>query len=212
LEVLRLDYRTVARQRKLVAILKHDVFGDEELHAVPFYVHVTEEGPEEGFFACDEKGKPVYEDPAQQPVQNGTDETVIPRGLLRAVVQPDDPEIQNAINTLNVGIDDDNCPAPENLPNTNRGNDANVSYSNEWKHDGVCFRKSNGHVNIRDELSDELIDQYLKSKSNEGTVRSKRAVSEIIGHKLVSVPPLKNSKARHWSIQRRDTQLGNVVT
>ena len=30
LEVLRLDYRTVAREQKLVVILRHDVFGDEE--------------------------------------------------------------------------------------------------------------------------------------------------------------------------------------
>ena len=65
---------------------------------------------------------------------------------------------------------------------------------------------------FRDELSDELIHQCLKSRNNEGTVRSKRAVSEIIGHKLVSVQSFKNSKARRWSIQRQDTQLGNAVT
>ena len=49
-------------------------------------------------------------------------------------------------------------------------------------------------LHFRDELSDELIHQYLKSRNNEGTVRSKRAVSEIIGHKLVSVPSFKKFK------------------
>ena len=60
-------------------------------------------------------------------------------------------------------------------------------------------------LHFRDELSDELIDQYIKSTNNEGTVRSKWVVSEIIGHKLVSVPAfrkfkgaiLMNSKTRY---------------
>ena len=78
----------------------------------------------------------MYKDPVQQPIQNDTDENPIPEGLLRAVVQPNNPEIQNAINTLNVGIDDDNNTAPKNVPNINKGN-VNVIYSNEWKHDGI---------------------------------------------------------------------------
>ena len=62
-------------------------------------------------------------------------------------------------------------------------------------HNALCFFQNEEKMEqlhfSRDELSDELIDQYLKSKSNEGTLRrrSKQAVSEIIGHKHVSVPP-----------------------
>ena len=49
-------------------------------------------------------------------------------------------------------------------------------------------------LNFRDELADELINQYLKSANVEGKERSKRAVSQIIGHKLVSVPAFKKFK------------------
>ena len=56
------------------------------------------------------------------------------------------------------------------------------------------YEKMMEQSHFRDELSDELIHQCLKSRNNEGTVRSKRAVSEIIGHKLVSVQSFKKFK------------------
>ena len=154
LEILRLDFRIIAKARKLVVMMSHDLFGDEELYAVPFYIHVTEEGPEDGVFAVDDKGRPLFTDPELSVVQNDSDEPVIPAGLLKDVVQPDDPEILNAINTLNIGIDDDNLPPSENVPNTNEMSDD--IYSGDWKHDGICFRRSNGHVNRKPKLVNVL--------------------------------------------------------
>ena len=60
-------------------------------------------------------------------------------------------------------------------------------------------------LQFRDELSDELINQYLKSTNNKGAVRSKWAVSKIIGQKIVLVlafskfkgTVLVNSKTRY---------------
>ena len=161
LEVVRLDYKRVSKERKLVVILKHDVFQDEEIYAVPYFVHVDEEGPEEGFFAIDEKGKPTLTPASQAPAAEvNADGTLrIPDALLRAVIRPDDPGIQNAINMLNLNVDDDNEPAPENIPTPNRA-DNRCTYANEWKHDGTCFRRSNNHHRSRPKLTN--VTEHMK--------------------------------------------------
>ena len=111
-----------------------------ELYANAFNFKITQEGPEDKIY--DEVVPVVGED--EEGIENIPpplseelfDQEVFNMFNLGRALNEDDVEFLRGF----VPIDDDNEPAPENIPDsTIEVGDA--VYNNEWKHDGICYRR-----------------------------------------------------------------------
>ena len=125
-------------------VVTHQDFKDgngdlQELHAIKKHLAIQEEGDPDYFFDVSQE--------AQQQQQ---------ADLLPAVI---DSEIQgenhggtsDLLTALSgvVDIDDDNKPAPENVPTTATTSSV---LSNEWGHMGICLRKQQSIANTQAKL------------------------------------------------------------
>jgi hypothetical protein len=125
----REERRINGKQQQAILFRNEEEFPGKELYCVARWLKVEAEGPEEHLFddnagqevAEDDTGGIVYEIAARTVGRNRIDESAITE--LRGHVE----------------IDDDNLPAPENIPATNNATDNNT-YSG-WGHDGTCFRR-----------------------------------------------------------------------
>ena len=120
-----------------------------ELHAVKRWFNVTTEGPSEFFF----------DHPAPLEQRNGPQtqnvNTNVHDSHENAIPDDIDDILRNVgVVGLPAGfeemIDDDNEPAPENVPNTD---DNHESALKSWGHSGICFRKAAGEVNSNARLN-----------------------------------------------------------
>ena len=140
--VIRMKVRKVNRRDQLVIVMKHDDFkmhngALEEIYCVFRWCKVTEEGSSDYFFDKEEGGRTVAT----------RNETVTAEIQVELPVVVENLHNRGFLNgdllNLNgdVEVDDDNAPAPENLPVA----DANVDeVFVEWGHDGVCERRQAG--------------------------------------------------------------------
>jgi hypothetical protein len=121
-------------------IFRHDDFPDKELYCVIRWFKVTEEGPADKVFAAE--GVAVVETVLED---DTIDETI--QRMANLNVTPDTAEFRS---TGAIDIDDDNAPAPENIPNVNDPM-GNASCMREWDHDGTCYRRIKGptHFNAK---------------------------------------------------------------
>ena len=148
--VVRQESRKVNRREQFVVILNHEDFktsdGEfEEIYTVPRWCKIVEEGPSENYFIDGSE------------VANST-------GInIELNEESEAPAIVNSINVRGgvvdsdlvqmkgeIYIDDDNAPAPENIPasgdsTASEGAECNgcgnSSIFTEWGHDGVCQRR-----------------------------------------------------------------------
>ena len=139
-----MEEKKVNRRNQLVMVLKHEDFktndGEpEEIYAVTRWCKVKEEGTSNLFFDTDN-------------VDGRAGSFVSESGEALEV-----PAIVEQINTRGfnegdivslegqVDIDDDNAPAPENIPTPS--NDSGNQYFYSWGHDRVCQRRQVGGQN-----------------------------------------------------------------
>ena len=167
--------RPIRRDPKGVVIFNHpshgDVQEDFECWAIERFVCVTTEGDKEGFFAP-EVPLGVAAQNQQQNTQDaneanndnannndGGGEDNVPPELQRLVtattttggvgIQADDLAMaQNLVD--DTMIDDDNEPAPENIPNPNENTDGVFG---EWEHSGSCYRALAGGRRLKARIS-----------------------------------------------------------
>ena len=115
--------------------MQHDDFKANkefiELHVVKRYFHVTKEGDLDQLFDDPGSGHAGEEAPAQVPLAAVVDDSINGQS-----------EEANTIKALHevIDIDDDNEPAPKNVPRTM--DSSNQMLSTEWGHTGFCYRKS----------------------------------------------------------------------
>ena len=142
---IRQEVKEVSRRDQLCIIVHHDDFKTAdgefiELHAVKRYFKVTEEGDLDLFF----------DDPGESQGQGVATPDPLPDVV--GEVLNGQSEINNTLEALRgiVNIDDDNKPAPENLP---APTDDPVGYlSTDWGHNGFCFRQMNNMTEHRARL------------------------------------------------------------
>jgi hypothetical protein len=130
----------VNRKEQKCYTFRSDDYPNIILYAVTRYVNVVTEGPTESLF-CEPRGSgtttpeaTIVEDPVMPPRTNDHLE-----------------EIQN-FTAMGAIVDDDNLPAPENVPTpnepTNRPGASNAVFPEDgWGFQGTCPRKSNNHAN-----------------------------------------------------------------
>ena len=142
------DSRVVHRKEKSVIIVHHEDFkttdGEpEDLYALPRWFKITEEGPSEEFF--DDSSSTNVANPTNSGNANQDEDIEAP-----AIVEDVNKRgqvFESDLANLNgqIQIDDDNSPAPENIPTT-EDNGINEIFSSGWGHDGVCCRRqAEGH-------------------------------------------------------------------
>jgi len=144
--VIRQEAKTVSRRQQNCVVLHHEHFKDGEtfveVHAVQRWVQVQSEGPRDRFF-----NNPQVLDSNEAVPQEVQEQVRLPDEAVemaeRSFVDP------LSLNQLgpSLMIDDDNEPAPENVPNNN--SNANIQFF-EWGINGnICNRMQTGATKVR---------------------------------------------------------------
>jgi len=157
--VTGLESLKVNKKEQLVVTFHHDDFKDDngsfsKLYAVKRWAKVTSEGPPEFFFTGTQGQEAAEALPAaEEPLP-----AVVIDAMARARIDLMDMGDLAGV----VDIDDDNEPAPENLPGPSQVSD--VAYQN-WGHSGICNRRQAGATNIKAKInifSRDVIPSYLQ--------------------------------------------------
>ena len=148
--VRRQEVKKINRREQLAIILVHDEFKNNddyvELHTVPRYCKVTTEGPSDLFFTAAEE--------RQEETKEETEE--FPPEVVNQIVEG---RVSNTTDLEHhFDIDDDNAPAPENIPNT--ANPTPTIFS-EWCHPTMCYRRSQNLPASKARLLNQMRDSKL---------------------------------------------------
>ena len=135
--LIGVDTKTVRRKEQEVYTFRADGYDNIILYAVKRYVNVVTEGNKEHFFeARDETNTP---ESVQQAGEDVEEEVALPK---RSHVLEE--EIQ-AFKSAGVEIDDDNEPAPENVPVPTAPTLTEDTVMKEWGFSGFCYRRRDGN-------------------------------------------------------------------
>ena len=134
--VVRQELKKVSRRDQLCIVVHHDEFKTAdgtivELHAVKRYWKVVEEGDSDFFF-----DDPVTEEEREQEPVSVALPDVVDQAINGQSTENNTIEALRGV----VDIDDDNEPAPENVPRQGEASDRVLG--TEWGHDGFCYRRS----------------------------------------------------------------------
>ena len=149
------EVKNVSRRDQLCIVVWHESFKMNEdeyikLYAIKRYWKVTEEGESDYFF-----NGMAGEGKTQEEIQ-----VPLPEEVVQAA-----EDVNHQIEALHdvVDIDNDNEPAPENIPQPEE--DADRVLGNEWGHDGFCYRRLNNlgdhHARMEIQVDATTSDYYL---------------------------------------------------
>lgn len=138
--VIRLEEKLVNRQKQVCVVFRHDDFPNKELWTVKRWAKVNSEGHKDHFFTTNTTGTPQEQNEDERgpkeitnDVRNATKENV------------------NAMRAAGFDVDDDNDPAPENVPDTATAPTNNIYGA--WNPNlGNCYRKQAGGHETRAKL------------------------------------------------------------
>ena len=147
--VVRQEMKRITRKERMALVVTHDDFHDDdgliELHGYLRWFTLVAEGPPEFFFDRDadsgEKEGERQEQEQQQPMPEA-----VRRIDQRGHVNTTDLNQLRGV----VDIDDDNEPAPENIPPAAASAQSDIFKG--WEHDGVCHRRRLNPNNSRASL------------------------------------------------------------
>ena len=139
---IRKDMKLVNKKQQDCVIFVHPDHDDFEFHAVKKWVKVTKEGQPMHYFDVPSLAPQAPEAP-QDPVEaEGDEHDHVEFNILQAARNGDDLDIA-MIQGLGLGVDDDNAPAPENIPSRDNPSDETPS---EWVFSGLCHSKTNTFI------------------------------------------------------------------
>ena len=142
--VIRKEKKVVNRVEREVVVFRHNAFENVELHTVARWAKVKVEGPADKFFEMVPTSDPADARQENVSLANGREEE-IPDHVFHLSGQAEDIA---HVRGLGFEVDDDNDPAPENIPGeanyepaNNQDDPNNVKAAPEhWE--GMCPRKS----------------------------------------------------------------------
>ena len=126
-------------------VFTHDDFDDVDLYTAKRYCQVTNEGDPDFFDGNNVEDNNINEE-NDEDVELG-EEVVRVMGV-RIPAQDEINHIQQV-----VCIDDDNSPAPKNIPREATSLNIFDDIFSNWGHDGVCERKRNSHFNNKPSIA-----------------------------------------------------------
>ena len=137
--MVRQEVKKIRHKYQLSLVVTHDDFKDangnlQELHAIKKHFSIQEEGDPDLFFDV------------PQERQEETMDTPLPDAVDNELRGENHGGLSDLVVALSgvVDVDDDNQPAPENIPTMM--NTPSI-ISTEWGHEGVCFRKESNRPN-----------------------------------------------------------------
>ncbi len=125
---LRKETRRLNGRDQLCVVYRHDSFPNEELLTHSRYCKVETEGPTDHLFGNDAAPEAAAEEVGEE----------VPEEVLHA-----HSEDVNLIRNAGFDVDDDNEPAPENIPVEGE----TVDLQQTWGWSGICNRKATGVAN-----------------------------------------------------------------
>ena len=154
-------------------MFRHEDFSGQLVWALQRYVQVDIQGPEQSLFEEETQEPPTapgegtnqQNEPAEEthPTNAGAASNTIPNNTeeLHPLIQEmldwggnnlDNDDIVSVMAAAPM-IDDDNQPAPENLPSTEDSTGATNDIMGQWTHSGICNRKATIQRNAKPELT-----------------------------------------------------------
>ena len=130
--VIRQEVKKVNRKDQMCLVMRHDTWPNEELHCVKRWAKIVVEGDPSGYFDA-----PLPTPPQESTAQEAVEEEEIPDRVFQT--NGTNEEDIAFVRSLGLGVDDDNDPAPENIPNDD-GEEQNVNQS--WGWNGIDPRSS----------------------------------------------------------------------
>ena len=144
--VIGLSLKKVNRRNQIVVVMKHDGFithdgASEEIYSIPRWCKVTEEVPTDNYFDIT---RGAIQGPRNESAAEGIEvelPAVVTKIEHRGFMDGDFPQMDGKIE-----VDDDNLPAPENIPTINTEDTDDMFF--EWGHDGICQHQQAGGRNV----------------------------------------------------------------
>lgn len=154
--VIGRDERRVHGKNQNVILFRHIDFGEDDvvLYCAPRFAKVTVEGPQEQIFDKEDDrndggtgGNGGIDEADDDPVEVPT-------------VDRYGNHAEDVARLLAEGydVDDDNAPAPENIPNRNDSSDDNFTSFDGWGSRMYCIRTSEGHKFEKPKVSRQPMD------------------------------------------------------
>lgn len=128
-----------------VYIFRSDYYPNATMYAVKRWLKVLKEGPEDTLF---EPPAPqvTEETKANEPEELPNLPRAGPDGFLQEEIA--------AMEATGISVEDDNAPAPENVPTTIQNND--ITYG-EWGHKNICYRRAKGSENTLPSINPQYV-------------------------------------------------------
>ena len=192
---VRQEVKKINRKDQLSLVVTHPDFKDaegnlQELHAVKKHFTIEVEGDSDLFFDVQ-----LAIQPEQPP------DTLLPSAIDADLIGENHGGTADLLTALSgvVDVDDDNEPAPENIPTTST---SPTVLSNEWGHSGICFRRQNSIANTpaklvipvdttRDDINLQLFERLFPKKFVEDVM--------IPGMNKSLVPPISYGELLCWT-------------
>jgi hypothetical protein len=134
--------------------VKHGSFGENLIYCAEPYAKVKVEGEGDGFFNKDKTDLPIFANAptfSADDVCKPIDTSVLDMGGSGST-RSDDIALARR---QGLDVDDDNEPAPENIPAVGTTIDSTASlHGQEWGWGGTCHRKSVHHVDVSPQIKD----------------------------------------------------------
>ena len=138
--------KKVNHKDKTCIFFRHDDFDDNQLlHCVERYAKVITEGGAADFFGLD-LGDEAQEEVRVEVVEGGgeVDDDAVVNVAVPKLTDNSNEDIAR-LRAEGYGVDDDNKPAPENIPIAGPSNDRGGVTWEEWDSRTICLRRSEGH-------------------------------------------------------------------
>ena len=139
---LKKEVRTVNRKEQSCIIFRHETFGDKEIYCCVRYCKVLKEGAAVDFFP-DTDGRGTAEVEVVADSDEVEEGIILPDGYEFLQGNAEDLAMMEG---MGFDVDDDNRPAPENVPGADDqvgGHSENGLYDGQsWGWSGICNRRS----------------------------------------------------------------------
>jgi hypothetical protein len=159
--LIKEEEKEINHKKTQCFVFRHDRFPNIELYASKRWTKVEKEGSETQLFVINDEVSSNVSDNVNTPIESvneegGDDEAIDDEVEIT-------PNVLNARNTnedimyvrgLGLAVDDDNEPAPENVPEPTNPNDEPLPSglkdpTQSWEWDGFDERKKYGHYNMK---------------------------------------------------------------
>ena len=139
----RQEVRNVKNKNQVVILFRHGDHEDQELYAVKRWVKVVTEGAAEHIFRDEDEENPTTDNPNEKEAEGA----VIDDNVFRAGGHAEDIALVRA---QGLDVDDDNLPAPENIPIQTTSNTTDDSHQETgWGWTGIDHRKQLNITDVR---------------------------------------------------------------